>query len=135
MIKRQIALYLLMMFTTTIFADGPDYPAIYRDMGLPEYQNASVTSVGRDNTSLRDGIRVTLLTQDADATIRAYYEAEMQDRGWAVEETVGSKDMRAAGMLDKMPFTATFNKADMRYRAPPSRAGRGTGRQHDLVAQ
>ena len=135
MIKRQIALYLLMIFTTAIFADGPDYPVIYRDLGLPQYQNADVTSVGRDNTSLRDGIRVTLLTQDDDATIRAYYEAEMQDRGWVLEETIASKNMRAAGLLDKMPFTATFNKDDMRYRASSNRGEHGTVIQINLLEE
>jgi hypothetical protein len=123
--KLQVFLLLLLSATTGLFAADPDYPSSYREMGLPEYENASVTGLGRDNTSLRDGIAVTLFTQDDGATLRAYYEAEMQNLGWTLQETVASKKMRAAGMLDKMPFGAIFSKDGMRYQLFTNPEGNG----------
>jgi hypothetical protein len=73
----------------------------------------------------RDGVTVTLFTQDDGATLRTYYEAEMQDLGWTLQETVASKKMRAAGMLDKMPFGAIFSKDRMRYQLFTNPEGNG----------
>ena len=47
---------------------------------------AKAVNAGLDQ--LRDGIVVTLFTQESSATLRAYYEAEMQERGWTLQETV-----------------------------------------------
>jgi len=113
----------LLLFAAALQAAGPDYPAAYRDLGLPEYQNATLTGTGREITSLRDGLALTLVTREDDATLRAYYEAEMSARGWILEETVASRKMRAAGMLDKLPFGAVFSKDGMRYQVSTGRQG------------
>jgi len=123
--KLQVILYLLMGVTTVLFAADLDYPLSYRDLGLPEYENASVTGLGRDNTSLRDGITITLFTLDDGAALRAFYEAEMQNRGWTLQETVASKKMRSASMLDKLPFGAIFSKNGMRYQLFSNPEGNG----------
>jgi hypothetical protein len=123
--KLQVILFFLLTASTGLFAADLDYPSSYRDLGLPEYENATVTGLGRDNTTLRDGITITLSTQDDGATLRAYYETEMQALGWTLQETVASKKMRAAGMLDKMPFGAIFSKDGMRYQLFTNPEGNG----------
>jgi len=125
MIRLQAVLILLLTAITNLFAADLSYPPSYLDMGLPEYENAVVTGLGRDNTSLRDGITITLFTEDNGATLRTYYETEMQDRGWVLQETVASKKMRAAGMLDKLPFGAIFSKDGMRFQLFTNPEGNG----------
>ena len=125
MMKLQLILSLSLAVATGLFADDMDYPSSYRDLGLPEYANATVTGLGRDNTSLHDGITITLFTQEGSAALRTYYEAEMQTRGWTLEETIASKKMRAAGMLDTLPFGAVFSKDDMRYQLFTNPKGNG----------
>jgi hypothetical protein len=115
MMKFRALIFLALAVTTGLWAADLDYPASYREMGLPEYTKANVSALGRDNSSVHDGISITLLTDENDATLRVYYETEMKARGWLLEETIASKKMRAAGMLDQMPFGAIFSKDGMRY--------------------
>ena len=115
MMKIRMFFFMLLSFAAALYAADLDYPASYREMGLPEYTNAAVSVLGRDNSSVHDGISITLITDESDASLRAYYETEMQARGWILEETIASKKMRAAGMLDQMPFGAVFSKDGMRY--------------------
>jgi len=124
--KPKIILFVLLFVTAGLVADELDYPPSYRDLGLPEYQNAKVTGLGRDNTSLHDGISVTLFTTDDGPVLRSYYEAEMNSRGWILQETVASKKMRAAGMLDALPFGAVFTKDGMQYQLFTNPEGDGT---------
>ena len=135
MMKYQAVLFLLLAVTTGLFATDPDYPPSYREMGLPEYENATVTGLGRDNTSLRDGITVTLLTEDDSAALRAYYEAEMQARGWELQETVASAKMRAAGKLNKLPFGAIFSKDGMRYQVFTNPEGSDTAVHINIIEE
>lgn len=116
---------LLLVIVTMPVLAGPGYPPAYRELGLPEYGNATVTDTGRDNTSLRDGIKVTLLTRDDGTKLRAYYETEMQSRGWQLQETAASAKMRAAGMLDRLPFGAVFKKDRMRFQVFTNPKGNG----------
>ncbi len=124
--KIRAVLFLLLCVTTGLCAADLDYPEKYREMGLPEYPNASVSALGRDNSSTHDGISITLLTDDDDATLRDYYESEMQALGWLLEETIAGKKMREAGKLDKLPFGAVFSKDSMRYQLFTGKHATGT---------
>ncbi len=89
-----------------------DYPPLYRELGLPEYPQASVTAVGRDNTSLADGLSVKLQTTASPGELRMFFEKKMMALGWVLQETIAMQKMRKAGMLDKLPFRATFCNGD-----------------------
>lgn len=106
---------LLMIAWVGATAGEPDYPALYRTLELPELDNATVTEVGRTADGLRDGLRVTLSTRASQAEMRQFFETAMAERGWRLVETEGSARMRAAGMLDQLPFAAVFEKDDMRF--------------------
>lgn len=49
----------------------------------------------------------------------------MQERGWLLQETIASQKMRVAGMLDRLPFGATFTKEGMRYQLISTPEGSG----------
>ena len=135
MIKIRALLFLLVAVTAGLFAADLDYPQSYREMGLPEYENAVVTGLGRDNTASHDGITVTLFSEDEAAKLRVYYEAEMQARGWLLQETIASQKMRAAGMLDKLPFGAIFSKDGMRYQLFSNPEGDGIAVHINIIEE
>jgi len=112
---RFTGLLLSTFMATGLFADGLDYPERYRELQLPEYSNATLTDVGRNSSSLSDGISITLSTVDNTKLLRKYYETEMSNRGWQLQETVATAKRRAAGLLDRLPFGAVFTKQGMRY--------------------
>ena len=62
------------------------YPKLYVDAGLPQYPNAKLTDTGRQTSSLDDGLRLTLESQDDVQTIAAVFERELKAAGWTVPE-------------------------------------------------
>jgi len=95
-----------------IRADTPlNYPEAYQDLDLPQYAEAVVLSVGRVN-NLSDGIGVTLETEATHAELRDYFEAELASRGWILQETIATRKMREAGVLNNMPFLGNFCRDD-----------------------
>ena len=93
-------------------AQAADYPPLYREMGLPELPQANVTAVGRDNSSQTDGLSVKLKTAASQSELRTFFEQKMAELGWTLQETPAMKQMRKAGMLDKLPFRAAFCSND-----------------------
>lgn len=89
-----------------------DYPPLYRELGLPEYPTATVTNLGRANGSLADGLSITLETAASHSELRAFYESRLEALGWTLQESIGMQRMRAAGMLEAVPFSGVFCKAD-----------------------
>lgn len=89
-----------------------DYPPLYRELGLPEYPAATVSNLGRANDSLADGLSITLETTASHSELRAFYESRLEALGWALQESVGIQRMRAAGMLEAVPFSGVFCKAE-----------------------
>ena len=61
----------------------PGYPALYREHALPEYPEAALVDVGRQATSLRDGLRLTLRTDHPPAEAAGFYEEQLTRAGWA----------------------------------------------------
>lgn len=126
-------LCMLLTITMGLYAGDLVYPEGYQALGLPEYQNATITDLGRDNSSIRDGFSITLFTTDDGATLRQYYEEEMQSLGWELQETVASTKMRAAGMLDALPFGGVFKKDSMRFQIFTAKKDNGTSIQISVL--
>ena len=93
-------------------ARAADYPVLYRDLGLPEYPQATVEAVGRSNSNLHDGLRIKLKTQASSIQLRTFFEQKMTELGWVLQETASMRKMRKAGMLNQLPFNAAFCKND-----------------------
>ena len=93
-------------------ARAADYPVLYRDLGLPEYPQATVEAVGRSNSNLHDGLRIKLKTQASSIQLRTFFEQKMTELGWVLQETAVMRKMRKAGMLNQLPFNAAFCKND-----------------------
>lgn len=60
-----------------------DYPDLYRQYDLPEYPNGELTSIGRQQTSLSDGLKLMLDSDQNPLAIGQYYENEMTALGWS----------------------------------------------------
>lgn len=60
------------------------YPAVYRDLALPEIEGGTVTDTGRQTTSLRDGIVVSLDSPKTVDEARAFYRDSLAAAGWAI---------------------------------------------------
>ena len=93
-------------------AGAADYPTLYRELGLPEFPQAVVQAVGRDNSNLTDGLRIQLKTPASSAKLREFFEKRMTELGWVLQETIAMKKMRKAGMLGQLPFNAAFCRSD-----------------------
>lgn len=107
----------------TMFSQTQEYPALYKSLELPEYENAILVKKGHQEVSLRDGLRLTLETPDEYGPLRSYYEAELAAKGWELEETIATRKMREAGMLDQMPFNGVFRKGNRKFQITSSRSG------------
>jgi len=62
-----------------------EYPDVYRIAGLPQYPGAEVTSVGRKEVTLDEGVSVILTTRDDVKTVSAFFETELAKLGWQVD--------------------------------------------------
>lgn len=103
---------LILIVTTVIsgffFAEsmaGEDYPKLY-GKELPRYPNAKLVSTGRQVSSLRDGLRLQLISLDSVKTIASYYEEKMKNLGWTVP--------KQRFPSDKM-YIASFTKNNLYY--------------------
>lgn len=87
------------------------YPALYRDLDLPELPGGTVTSTGRQTTSLRDGLALRITTPMPVAEARGYYSNALRELGW---EEAPSRSVPGAPMAglnatkDGLTYTATI---------------------------
>lgn len=109
---RSFAMAALLMLGIFPARAGSDYPALYRQMNLPEYPGATVTALGRDNDSLADGMRLAVRTGAGSGELRAFYEPALAGLGWTLQETPAVARLRAAGQLDRIPFAGLFCRDD-----------------------
>lgn len=70
------------------------YPELYRAHGLPELPGGSVTSVGRQTSSLRDGLRIRLTSSRPLAEVRDFYRNALMAGGWKEEDTPAARAAR-----------------------------------------
>ncbi|MFH1508560.1 MAG: hypothetical protein ABIE68_00060 [bacterium] len=84
-----------------------DYPDLYRDYDLPEYADGELTDIGRQQTSLRDGLKITLESMvDNAITIGSYYETAMSALGYTYTPPAHPSEQL---------WGATFTKDDLTY--------------------
>jgi hypothetical protein len=110
--------------TTPAASPGLTYPPLYRALKLPELPGGTVTSTGRQSTSLSDGLSLMLDATESVDEARAFYRKALADAGWtenagrplpagmplaAVEATKDSVTYRAmiARLNDKTQVTIT----------------------------
>lgn len=58
-----------------------EYPGLWAEANMPEYPNGNVAK-SREGRNLEDGVQVTFETSDDIATIKAFYDLEMSNRGF-----------------------------------------------------
>ncbi|MDA1095432.1 MAG: hypothetical protein O3A25_19545 [Acidobacteria bacterium] len=88
------------------------YPAAYKALSLPELEGATLTSTGRQTTSLRDGLALMLTTSKTVDQAKEYYHGALTKLGW-MEEKRGP-----AGLVPNMPVgNVTFNKDRITFTA------------------
>lgn len=90
---------------------GMAYPVPYRDLDLPELPGGTVTSTGRQTTSLRDGITIRITTSMPVAEARDYYSTALRELGWEETPARGVPGAPMAGLLatkDGVTYIATI---------------------------
>jgi hypothetical protein len=90
------------------------YPGAYRDLGLPEYPDAELVDTGRQTTSLRDGLRLSLRTAESVADAAAFYEERLVADGWSAPP-----NRMAGGQLIIRAFTKDNLTYQLTVRADP----------------
>jgi hypothetical protein len=95
-------------------AGNAAYPPIYRGLSLPELDGATLTSTGRQTTSLRDGLALTLTSTRTVDQMRDSYREAMTKLGWT-EERAGRGAMvpnlpvaNVSFVKDTLWFSATM---------------------------
>ncbi|MFT5484445.1 MAG: hypothetical protein ACI9GW_003110 [Halieaceae bacterium] len=91
------------------------YPDLYVEMGLPQLPGAEVIDVGRDNSTLENGMTVKLRSNFDSASLRSFFESTLTDESWVRNETIATSKMRELGVLDQLPFAAVFKKGELTY--------------------
>ena len=77
-----------------------DYPRLY-GKELPRYPNAKLVSTGRQVSSLKDGLRLQLISLESVRTIASYYEEKMKNLGWTVPKQRLPSDRMYLGSFTK----------------------------------
>jgi hypothetical protein len=96
---------------------GSAYPDLYRNLSLPEIDGGTVTSTGRQTTSLRDGLAITVTSGKTVDEARAFYQERLAAAGWtAAPQARGASvpGLPVAGVTftkDRMTYTATITAA------------------------
>jgi len=91
-------------------------------MGLPTLPDATITSTGRQTTSLRDGLAIRLTTPLSVAETRDFYRTAMIEAGW-IEEAPPNP---AAAALELPVARVAFAKGSVSYSALLTAADGGT---------
>ena len=92
---------------------GMAYPALYRDMALPELPGGDLTSTGRQTSSLSDGLALRVETSMSVADARDYYSAALGELGWEESPTRSVPDAPMAGLhatKDGVTYMATITR-------------------------
>lgn len=92
---------------------GLDYPQLYKDGNLPEHPNVSLTDIGRQQESLRDGLSLKLESNETVRTLTEYYKSEFTSLGWTVPEERVANDSVYIGSYTKgdLTYQITIRKA------------------------
>jgi hypothetical protein len=87
------------------------YPALYREMRLPQLPGAQVMSTGRQETSLRDGLAIRATTSMSVGDARNYVSQALTDEGWTEAPARVLPGLAISGLTatkGDLSYTATF---------------------------
>jgi hypothetical protein len=87
------------------------YPALYREMALPEI-DGTVTNTGRQTTSLRDGLAITVTSAKTVDEARVFYQEALAKAGWTAEP-----QGRGASVPNMPVARVAFSKGEVTYSA------------------
>ncbi len=82
------------------------YPELYTNEQLPQYNEATLLNTGRQTMSLKDGIRLELQSSQPVQTIAQFYETKLKKSGWNVPK----QKLRSETM-----YRAVYTKGEMKY--------------------
>ena len=103
--------------STPIVSDIPngkpmEYPKLYVDNGLPEYTGAVVTGLGRQVDSLKDGLKITAVSNDSMDLIMPFFIEAMEKLGYAYDKTKYERSQLIAGAPIK---SVVFTKEKLKF--------------------
>jgi hypothetical protein len=100
--------------TNSNSSSSVEYPQLYKDADLPEYNLATLVDDGRQVTSIEDGIRLDLESDESVSTISAYYEKEMESLGWTIptQKVPITTVYLSSYTKDGLTFQITITKLD-----------------------
>lgn len=67
---------------TATAVESAAYPPLYRSLALPEVPGGSVTSTGRQSTSLDDGLSIMVDAPGSVEETAVFYRKALADSGW-----------------------------------------------------
>ena len=82
------------------------YPEIYTNEKLPQFDKATLTSTGRQTQSLKDGIALDLTSTESVQTVAKFYEKELNNLGWKVP---------VPKLRTELTFVAECTKDNLKY--------------------
>ena len=85
--KKILSIALFAIIITTFAGCGGssmNYPELYTNEGLPQYENAKITQIIKDGPTLKDGNLFILKSSDDVKTIAKYYDDKMTALGWTM---------------------------------------------------
>ena len=103
--KTVISVLFMGFLTLTTTASALEYPSLYGD--LPKYPNAELLDIGRQQSSLRDGLVLKIVSPDPLKTIVDFYKEGMSERGWTIPpQRFSSEDL----------YSGAFKKGNLRFK-------------------
>lgn len=66
------------------------YPATYQAANLPEYPKAEVRNLTGKDGNPQDGVVIYLISSDQISEIATYYDANLKQAGWQLDDTQSS---------------------------------------------
>ncbi|MGE0392753.1 MAG: hypothetical protein AB7P67_04220 [Vicinamibacterales bacterium] len=87
------------------------YPALSRELHLPELPGGQVVSTGRVSTSLRDGLVLDVTSELSVEDARQFYSVELGKLGWQVQPSRAMPGMPMAAVQasrDGVTYAATI---------------------------
>ncbi len=78
-----------------------DYPASYKQAGLPEYPSADITHFGDKDATFHDGIFIFLVTDDDRDKVAVFFDSQLKAKGWNLTNDNSSSDVYLARTYTK----------------------------------
>lgn len=108
-----LSLFVVLVFAVPLAAaPALEYPDIYAKE-LPRYPGAEIVDAGRSVKSLKDGIRLKLITPDPVQKVVKYYEDTLKAKGWKIPSQRFANDKVHVGTYSRGNYK--FSLTVIRY--------------------